>query len=117
GPFGAMIQRGARVLIKPNFVSHGYQGPWGIEPLITHPSLIRAIVAGALRADPAELLVGDAPLQACDFGDLLRATELDDWTEKLSAREPRFKGIHDFRRTTCVVINGRRVAAEDLQPE
>src|SRR5215475_12729204 len=36
GPFGRMIPRGARVLIKPNLVLHENEGPWGIEPLVTH---------------------------------------------------------------------------------
>src|SRR5262245_22186920 len=40
GPFGKMIPRGARVLIKPNLVLHENEGPWGIEPLVTHQSLI-----------------------------------------------------------------------------
>jgi uncharacterized protein (DUF362 family) len=116
-PFGAVIPRGARVLIKPNFVAHENQGPWGLEPLITHPSLIRAVVAAALRAEPAELLVGDAPLQACDFGKLLRATGLDVWADALRTHEPRFAGIQDFRRTTCSFVDGARVASENLQPE
>ena len=71
GPFGNVIPAGARVLIKPNFVTHRNEGPWGIEPLVTHQSLVRAAVEGALRADPAEVLVGDAPMQACDFDQLL----------------------------------------------
>src|SRR5215470_850141 len=36
GPFGRMIPRGARVLIKPNLVLHQNEGPWGIDPLVTH---------------------------------------------------------------------------------
>src|ERR687883_7071 len=47
GPFGRVIAPGARVLIKPNFVLHANQGSGGIEPLITHPSLVRAVVRAA----------------------------------------------------------------------
>ncbi len=117
GAFGRVIPRGARVLIKPNFVLHQNQGPWGMEPLITHQSLIRAAVEEALSAEPAEVVVGDAPLQACDYAQLLRATGLDEWAGALMKRDARFKGIRDFRRTTCVFVDGVRVPAEDLQPE
>src|SRR5215813_9845612 len=117
GPFGRMIPRGARVLIKPNLVLHENEGPWGIDPLVTHQSLIRAVVEGALRAGPSEVLIGDAPLQGCDFQRLLSVTGLGEWADRLMRLEPAFKGVRDFRRTTCVFVNGVRLAAEGLQPE
>src|SRR5262249_24330594 len=117
GPFGRMIPRGARVLIKPNFVLHENEGPWGIEPLVTHQSLIRAVVEGALRAGPSEVLIGDPPLQGCEFQRLLSVTGLGAWADGFMRLEPVFKGVRDFRRTTCVFVNGVRLAAEDLQPE
>ena len=40
GPFGKVIPNGARVVVKPNLVMHQNEGPWGIEPLITHVSLV-----------------------------------------------------------------------------
>ena len=58
GPFGNVISEGARVLIKPNWVMHENQGPWGIDPLVTHSSLVRAAVAAALEANPSEVVVG-----------------------------------------------------------
>ncbi len=117
GPFGRMIPRGARVLIKPNLVLHQNEGPWGIDPLVTHLSVIRAVVEGALRAGPSEVLIGDAPLQGCDFQRLLSVTGLGAWADGLMRLEPVFKGVRDFRRTTCVFVNGVRLATEDLQPE
>ena len=117
GSFGRIIPRGARVLIKPNLVLDKNQGPWGMEPLITHPSLIRAAVELALMADPAEVLVGDAPIQSCDFDHLLAETELGEWSDKLMSRDSRFKGIRDFRRTTCNIESGVRIASEDRQSE
>src|SRR5215468_4490689 len=117
GPFGRMIPRGARVLIKPNLVLHENEGPWGIEPLVTHQSLIQSVVRGALRAGPSEVLVGDAPLQGCDFQRLLSVTGLGAWADGLMRLEPAFQGVRDFRRTTCVFVNGVRLAAESLQSE
>jgi uncharacterized protein (DUF362 family) len=117
GPLGRVIAQGARVLIKPNFVLHANQGGGGIEPLITHPSLVRATVRAALEAGAAQVMVGDAPVQGCDFDHLLEATGLGEWSSRLMTTEPRFAGIHDFRRTTCVFVDGVRVASEDLQAE
>jgi uncharacterized protein (DUF362 family) len=117
GPFGKVISEGARVLIKPNFVMHENHGPWGIEPLITHPSLVRASVDAALHAGASEVMVGDAPIQGCNFDELMRLTNLDRWSGRLMGEEPRFRGIRDFRRTTCEFVNGVRIAAENLVAE
>jgi uncharacterized protein (DUF362 family) len=117
GAFSALIPRGARVLIKPNFVTHANQGTGGIEPLVTHESLVRAVVEAVLRTGAAEVSVGDAPVQGCDFDALLHAMKLDEWSEKLMRREPRFKGIRDFRRTISVFKDGVRVASENLRDE
>jgi len=116
GPFGRVIPPGARVLIKPNLVLHRNEGSGGTECLVTHPSLIRAAVEAALRTSAAEVLVGDAPIQGCDFNVLMQESGLQAWAQEQSARDPRFKGIQDFRRTTCVLVHGVRVAAEDLRP-
>ena len=117
GPFGRVIAPGARVLIKPNLVLHQNEAPWGIEPLVTHASLVRAAVEGALQAGASQVTVGDAPIQSCDLPRLLERTGLAEWSSEQAARQPRFGGIHDFRRTTCVLSHGVRVAAEELQPE
>jgi uncharacterized protein (DUF362 family) len=110
------MPRGAKVLVKPNWVLHENQGPWGTEPLLTHASVVRAVVDGLLRADPSSVIVGDAPIQSCDFDRLLALTELATWSERLIATEPRFGGIRDFRRTKCVVRNEVREAVEDQIP-
>jgi uncharacterized protein (DUF362 family) len=117
GLFGKVIPRGARVLIKPNLVLHENQGPWGMEPVVTHPALIRTVVEAVLRAEPAEVVVGDAPLQGCDFDRLMNLTGLGEWAEVLMKMDARFKGIRDFRRTTCVFVNGVRHATEGRQTE
>jgi len=122
GPLGRVIPAGARVLVKPNLVLHHnedprFQGPDGIDCLVTHASLIRAAVEAALQTRAAEVLVGDAPIQGCDFNELLRVTGLDNWAREQRHRDPRFVGVRDFRRTTCVLMHGVRVAAEDVQPE
>ncbi len=116
GPLGNVIPRGSRVLIKPNLVLHENHGQGGVDALVTHPSLIRVIVEAALRAEASKVLVGDAPIQECDLTLLLRATGLDTWASALMRQDDRFKGIQDFRRTTCTMVGGVRVASEDKQP-
>ena len=116
GPFGNVIPEGARVLIKPNLVLHQNEGPGGMDCLLTHPSLIRAAAEAALQTGAAEVLVGDAPIQGCDFNALITRTGLQQWSQELGARDPRFKGVRDFRRTTCVLVHGVRVADENVQP-
>jgi uncharacterized protein (DUF362 family) len=117
GAFARVVKEGARVLVKPNLVLHANQGPWGVEPLVTHPSLIRAVVEAALEAGAAEVWVGDAPVQGCDFPALLEATGLGRWAEEFAAREPRFKGVRDFRRTVSSFDGRFRRAVEGVQSE
>ncbi|HEX8455708.1 MAG TPA: DUF362 domain-containing protein [Pyrinomonadaceae bacterium] len=117
GAFGKLIRPGARVLVKPNFVTHANQGAGGIEPLVTHPSLVRAVVAELLRTEAASVTVGDAPVQGCDFAALLSETKLGEWSAALMRRDSRFRGIRDFRRTVAVFEDGVRRASENLQAE
>ncbi len=117
GPFGALVPPGARVLIKPNLVLHQNEGPGGVDCLVTHASVIRAATEAALQTGAAGVLVGDAPIQGCNFDALVKTTGLDTWARERMAQEPRFKGVRDFRRTTCVLVHGVRVAEENLQSE
>ena len=117
GAFGSLIPPGARVLIKPNFVLHHNQGSGGMDPMVTHQSVVKAVVAAALEAEPAEVIVGDAPIQTANFAALLSETGLDSWSEELTKTDSRFKGVKDFRRTTARYVNGVRVAEENVLPE
>ena len=115
-PFGAILEPGARVLVKPNLVKHLNEGQGGLQPLVTHPSVIRAVVEAALRSQAGDVLVGDAPLQSCDLPALLRSLGLLTWSEKLASTDRRFRGVYDFRRTTCIRTHGVRVPTENRRP-
>jgi uncharacterized protein (DUF362 family) len=117
GPFGALIPPGARVLIKPNWVLHYNQGSGGMEPMITHHSVVKAVAQAALKSDAAEVIVGDAPIQTCDFAQLAAVGDLQTWANELGKADARFKGVKDFRRTTSQYVNGVRVADENVLPE
>jgi uncharacterized protein (DUF362 family) len=116
GAFGGVIPDSAKVVVKPNWVMHENQGPWGIEPLLTHASVVATVVEGVLQARPSSVILGDAPLQSCDFDRLLDETGIGWWAARLADRDPRFAGVRDFRRTRCVYENGVRRAEEDLLP-
>ena len=106
GPFGNCIPRGARVLVKPNWVLHRNEGRGGFEPLVTHASVISAVVTAALQAGASSVLVGDAPVQGCDFPKLMEASGTRRWAEPLRARDTRFLGVRDFRRTVATMRDG-----------
>lgn len=76
-PFGEFIQPGQQVLIKPNMVLdvHEYGPAWDIFSVITHPSLVRAVVDYVVIAlkGQGRILIGDAPLQSCDFDNLVNS--------------------------------------------
>ena len=87
GAFGAAIPDGAKVVVKPNWVLHQNQGPWGLEPLLTHASVIRAVVEEVLRARPSSVVLGDAPIQNCNFACLLAETGIGEWAAELAVAD------------------------------
>ncbi len=113
---GAIIPEGARVVVKPNLVLHENLAGAGLEPLLTHSSIIRLVVHELLRSGAGRVLVGDAPVQGCDWGELRRVTGLGEWAGELQAKANRFAGLVDFRRTRSTVRAGVREAEEDLLP-
>ncbi len=97
-PLAEWIPVGSRVLLKPNFVLHENQSGSGLECLITHPSLIEAVLRYVALCQPSKVAIGDAPLQGCDFEKLRTNSGLDTVLTRL-----RKSGIDvslvDFRRT------------------
>ena len=114
-PLADFISPASRIAIKPNWVYHAPQGPATLEALITHTSVIQAVLEYVALTSPAAITVGDAPLQSCDFHLLREAAglgSLEAW-----ARERNIPlEIVDFRRT--VNPDGRPAAKrrEDVRP-
>ncbi|MDZ4673427.1 MAG: DUF362 domain-containing protein [Gemmatimonadota bacterium] len=98
-PLANLVNGGARVLLKPNWVLHANQGEWGLDPLISHRFLIQAVVEAALDSGAGRVVVADAPVQGCDFATLMHASGVGAWAAELQQREPRFAGVIDLRRT------------------
>ena len=102
-PLGGLVSPGCRAVIKPNWVLHANQADGSIESLITHTSVIRAVMdylVVALRED-GEIEIVDAPLQNCDFGELVRRSMI---TELVEEYRRKFSGVAfsilDLRKTT-----------------
>jgi uncharacterized protein (DUF362 family) len=84
-PLGELITPGDRVLIKPNFVLHFNAGAGPLDAVVTHPSVIRAIVdyvVIALRRR-GEILIGDAPQMNCDIDRLFEVSGMKSLAEFL----------------------------------
>ena len=77
-PLGELIRPGDRVVVKPNWVMHENRGSGSLNALVTHPSVVRAVLDFVYIALGREgtVVLGDAPLQSCDI-DLL--WESQDW--------------------------------------
>jgi len=77
-PLGDIIRPGNRVVIKPNFVLHHNQSGHGLEPMVTHPAVLRAVADYAFIALKGEgsLTIADAPQADCDFHALSNWTRL-----------------------------------------
>lgn len=72
-PLGSIISLGNTVLLKPNMVMHIHPKGEDINSVITHPSVVRAVadyVYIALKGT-GKLIIGDSPLQGCDFSHLV----------------------------------------------
>ncbi len=112
-PLGELVEPGMRVLIKPNMVRHENHGPGGTDCLITHASVIRAVldfVLVALRGD-GEVWIGDSPLQSCEFDKLRRMANLDPMLDAVRERTPVPVHLADFRRVGTVE-DGTGIAGE-----
>ena len=114
-PLGALIPAGSRVVIKPNWVYHAPRGAGSMDSLITHTSVIQAVLEYLALTHPAAITVGDAPLQGCDFDALGIAAGLESVSLWASQKDVPVE-IADFRRT---VNPGGRAAGrrrEDVRP-
>jgi uncharacterized protein (DUF362 family) len=97
-PLSALIPRDAKIVIKPNWVFHENQSGAGLDCLITHSSVVEAIAKYAGLTNPAQMIIGDAPIQGCDFERLRRVAGIDESADRLRQLGLQFT-ITDFRRT------------------
>jgi len=113
-PIGDLVAPGARIVIKPNWVLHENEGVGGLECLYTHASVVRAIIDYALKARPAQIVVGDAPIQVCQLPKLLAQgyDQLFAYYQSLGASIV----VKDFRRTVSERKPGALAVQDNLKP-
>ena len=77
-PFGSLIDQNSKVLIKPNLVMDHNRSGEGEECLYTHASVIAPVIDYVVKAQRGEgqIIVGDAPMQECDFDKLVQESGL-----------------------------------------
>lgn len=98
-PLADIIHPGDSVLLKPNWVLHENEGDGGIACLYTHPEFILAALREVLAAGAERVVLGDAPIQSCDW-DRLVTEDLRGRIQDVSSRFDASVSIVDFRRTT-----------------
>ncbi len=113
-PLGILIPRGARIVMKPNWVFHENQRGAGLDCLITHSSIIEGVAKYIALTKPASLVIGDAPIQGCDFEKLRKLAGIDEFADRLRQRGLRFT-IADFRRTIRKVSSLGHQKSEGLR--
>jgi uncharacterized protein (DUF362 family) len=87
-PLGGIIRPGQTVLLKPNFVLSFNEGGDDLFAVVTHPSILRALVDYvyiALRGE-GRIIIADVPQMDCDWEELMRAQRLDAIQEFYASR-------------------------------
>ncbi len=104
-PLSTMVREGDRVVVKPNWVRDTNPSGGGLDCLITHTSVLEAVLHYLVRARPASIVIGDAPIQGCDFAALRRLVGVDRMVEQfVDSGAP--VSVQDFR---CVVLPGGKL--------
>ena len=111
-PLSDLVRPGEKVVIKPNWVHHENRSGCGMDCLVTHTSVIAAILKYLLIAAPSRVVVGDAPVQGCDFEALRAAADLNRLLDRFHL-DPRIS-IQDFRSTKRT---GNGFAANSVRSE
>ncbi len=78
-PLGAYIKPCQTVLLKPNFVLSFNAGGDDIFSVVTHPSILRALIDYVYVALNGEgrIIIADVPQMDCDWEELMRIQRLD----------------------------------------
>jgi uncharacterized protein (DUF362 family) len=95
-PLADLIPARARVVVKPNWVTHANAAGAGLDCLVTHTAVLHAILEYVVKTGPASVIVGDAPVQGCDFERLMAATGAREMAASFRSRGIDVE-IKDFR--------------------
>jgi len=116
-PLGRYIQPGQTVLLKPNFVTSLNVSGDDLFAVVTHPSILRALVDYTYRALRGEgrIIIADSPEMSCQWDDLMAVQRLDaiqSWYQHTVRFQVEFADLRDFamRDALDVAYSGNRVA-------
>jgi uncharacterized protein (DUF362 family) len=80
-PLRALVHRGARIVLKPNFIRHWNPlADASVDSVVTHGSIIRAVADYAFLATGVEgsVVIAEAPQHDCDFDEIRKLVHLDE---------------------------------------
>jgi uncharacterized protein (DUF362 family) len=117
-PFKQWIGPGSRVVMKPNWVHHNSPNEENLDALVTHSSLIKHLIdllAVALKGH-GSILIGDAPLQECDFQTLVKRSRISEVVTEARRRHPGLEiAVQDWRLTVFERSGGEQRHQADYQ--
>ena len=70
-PLAGFVRPGETVLLKPNWVLHVNRSGQGMECLVTQEAILDALLREVREAQPARVILGDAPVQGCSWDKLV----------------------------------------------
>ena len=112
-PLNSFVRPGQTVVIKPNFVLSFNSSGQDVFAVVTHPSIIRALVDYvyiALRGN-GRIVIADAPQMDCCWEELMRAQRLDSIIEFYQRKFQFNIEVYDLR--NFELIDNRRTAFSD----
>jgi uncharacterized protein (DUF362 family) len=101
-PFGDWLAPGASVLIKPNWVRDFNPLGYDLDCLVSHTSIIKYLIGFLAKAldGRGTIFVGDAPVQNCDFSNLVEQTGMQRMIESAKQEYPDIEVVvEDWRLT------------------
>lgn len=110
-PLGDLIRKGDSVLIKPNWVNHQNHSGQGLSCLVTSTVVLEAILVYLVKASPSRIVVGDAPIQGCDFEKLIKQAGVERLHNYVDSKNVDFS-VRDFRQT---VLPGGRIENQQIE--
>jgi len=115
-PLGELIEPGDHVLVKPNLIRESHSSRYDEwEQVITHPSIIRAVLdyVFIVLKGKGKVTIADGPQTDSDFDEIVRRTGLDKIVDYF--RDKRLKvSLLDLRRDRWLQRNGVTYKRESL---
>jgi uncharacterized protein (DUF362 family) len=107
-PLGDLARRGARIVLKPNFIRHWNPGAGTTDSVITHGSILRVIADYSLLAAGPEgsVAIAEAPQQDCDFDRIRDLCGIDTLVDFYRRRAGRVLEVIDLRREAVEFRDG-----------